>query len=106
APAVAQLHYTVTDLGTLGGPGTNSNPYGINAFGWGAGSSNLVANGPEHAFLWFGGGNLFDLGTLGGEKCPTCNSGANGMNALAETAAGSETSNIDPNGEDFCAYGT
>jgi len=106
ALAIAQPHYTITDLGTLGGPGTNSNPYGLNAYGWVAGSSNLVANGPEHAFLWFGGGRLFNLGTLGGPKCPTCNSGANGMNVLAETAVGSETSNMDPNGEDFCAYGT
>lgn len=106
ALAVAQPHYTITDLGTLGGPGTTSNPLGVNAFGWAAGTSNLVANGPNHAFLWFGGGRLFDLGTLGGPKCPTCNSQANGMNALAETAAGSETSNMDPNGEDFCAYGT
>ena len=37
ALAVAQPKYTVTDLGTLGGPGTNSNPLGINAFGWATG---------------------------------------------------------------------
>jgi probable HAF family extracellular repeat protein len=106
ALAVAQPHYTITDLGTLGGPGTNSNPSGINAFGWTAGSSNRVANGPEHAFLWFGGGRLSDLGTLGGQDCTDCNSGASGMDALAEAAVGSETANMDPNGEDFCAYGT
>jgi probable HAF family extracellular repeat protein len=106
AVAVAQPQYTVTDLGTLGGPGMSSNAYGLNAFGWGSGSSNLVSSGPQHAFLWFGGGRLFDLGTLGGEKCPACNSGANGLNALGETAVGSETSKADPNGEDFCAYGT
>jgi probable HAF family extracellular repeat protein len=106
ALAVAQPHYTVTDLGTLGGPGTTSNPLGVNAFGWAAGTSNLVANGPNHAFLWFGGGRLLDLGTLGGPECTTCNSQANGMNALAETAVGSETSSMDPNGEDFCGYGT
>jgi probable HAF family extracellular repeat protein len=73
ALAFAQPHYTVTDLGALGGPGTNSNPFGINAFGWAAGTSNLAPNGPNHAFLWFGGGRLFDLGTLGGQKCTTCN---------------------------------
>jgi uncharacterized membrane protein len=98
--------YTVTDLGTLGGSGTNSNPYGINAFGWAAGLSNVAPGGPVHSFLWYGAGPLFDLGTLGGQECTTCNSQANGLNALGETAVGSETSDTDPNGEDFCAYGT
>lgn len=42
ALAVAQPRYNVTDLGALGGPGTNSNGLGINLFGWTAGSSNLV----------------------------------------------------------------
>jgi probable HAF family extracellular repeat protein len=106
--AIAQpaQHYTVTDLGTLGGAGTNSNAFGINAVGWATGSSNLVLSGPQHAFLWYGGGHMFDLGTLGGENCPNCNSQANGLNALGEAAVGSETSNMDPNGEDFCGYGT
>src|ERR1700722_889764 len=106
ALALAQPQYSVTDLGTLGGPGTNSNPLGINAFGWAAGSSNLVLNGPQRAFLWYGGGRMFDLGTLGGQKCTTCNSAANGLNEFGETAVGSETSNTDPKGEDFCGYGT
>jgi uncharacterized membrane protein len=43
---------------------------------------------------------------LGGQKCTTCNSQANGLNLLGETAVGSETSKTNPNGEDFCAYGT
>lgn len=106
--------YTITDLGTLGGPGTTSNAYGINAAGWASGSSNPGVGGPQHAFLWYGarmfdwysGRHMFDLGTLGGQECPTCNSGANGLNALGETAIGSETSNLDPNGEDFCGYGS
>lgn len=106
ALSIAQTQYTVTDLGTLGGPGTNSNALGINAFGWATGSSNLALNGPLHAFLSFGGGRMLDLGTLGGQKCPTCNSLANGLNEFGQTAVGSETSNMDPNGEDFCAYGT
>jgi probable HAF family extracellular repeat protein len=104
--AVAQQQYTVTDLGTLGGSGTSSNPYGLNAIGWVAGSSNLVAGGPQHSFYWFGFGPLMDLGTLGGKKCTTCNSQANGMNAFGQIAVGSETANTDPNGEDFCGYGT
>lgn len=56
ALAAAQPQYTVTDLGTLGGPGTSSNPFGLNAIGWVAGSSNLVASGPQHSFFWFGFG--------------------------------------------------
>jgi len=106
AAAIAQPEYTVTNLGALGGSGTNSNPYGLNAFGWVAGLSNVAPGGPVHAFLWYGRGPLFDLGTLGGPECVTCNSQANGMNDLGETAAGSETSSADPLGEDFCAYGT
>ncbi|HLY17862.1 MAG TPA: hypothetical protein VKR61_11605 [Bryobacteraceae bacterium] len=106
ASAIAQPQYTITDLGTLGGSGTNSNPYGINAVGWAAGLSNVAPGGPVHAFLWYGRGPLFDLGTLGGQECATCNSQANGLNDLGEAAVGSETANTDPNGEDFCAYGT
>src|SRR5579863_6895683 len=106
AESVSQPQYTVTDLGALGGPGANSNPYGINAFGWVSGLSNVASGEPVHAFLWYGGGPLFDLGTLGGPKCATCNSQANGLNDFAETAVGSETSTADQNGEDFCAYGT
>jgi len=106
ALAIAQPQYTVTDLGTLGGAGTSSAPLGINAFGWTTGSSNLVANGPQHAFLWNPNAGMFNLATLGGQQCSTCNSAANGVNLFGETAVGSETSNMDPNGEDFCAYGT
>jgi probable HAF family extracellular repeat protein len=104
--ALAQQQYTVTDLGTLGGPGTNSTADGINAFGWVTGASNMVASGPQRAFIWYGFGPLVDLGTLGGQKCPTCNSEANGVNVFGQAAIGSETSNMDPNGEDFCGYGT
>lgn len=47
-----------------------------------------------------------DLGTLGGPDCPGCNSGADGPNLSGEAAVGSETSKLDPNGEDFCEFGT
>jgi probable HAF family extracellular repeat protein len=108
ALAIAQPspRYTIVDLGTLGGPGTNSGAFDMNNAGWVAGSSNRIPNGPQHAFLWFGGGPLFDLGTLDGPACPACNSGAGGPNSIGEAAVGSETSTMDPNGEDFCAYGT
>ena len=59
ALAVAQTpRYTVTDLGTLGGAGTNSTAFEMNNAGWVAGSSNLTSGGPQHAFLWYGGGPL------------------------------------------------
>ena len=107
ALAVAQTpRYTVTDLGTLGGAGTNSTAFEMNNAGWVAGSSNLTSGGPQHAFLWYGGGHLRDLGTLDGPACPACNSGADGPNGSGEAAIGSETSQTDPNGEDFCEYGT
>jgi probable HAF family extracellular repeat protein len=98
-------HYTVTDLGVLGA-GTNATAFDTNDVGWVAGSSNLTAGGPQHAFVWYGHGPLKDLGTLGGAACPLCNSAADGPNLLGETAIGSEISTPDPDGEDFCAYGT
>jgi len=98
--------YTVVDLGTLGGPKTNSNGFGVNAAGWVAGSSNLVFNGPQRAFIWYGLDRLFDLGALDGSKCLTCNSIGYSPNASGEAAITSETSKKDPNGEDFCFYGT
>ena len=109
ALAIAQPprpRYTVKDLGTFGGPGTNSSGFDINNAGWVAGSGNLTPDGPQHAFLWYGGGPLKDLGTLDGPACPACNSGAGGPNAFGEAAIGSEISKKDPNGEDFCGYGT
>lgn len=98
--------YNVTDLGTLGGGGTNSTATDINSQGWVAGSSNLTAGGPQHAFLWYGRAPLHDLGTLGGPACPACNSAVDGPNTSGEAAVGSETSRKDTNGEDFCGYGT
>jgi probable HAF family extracellular repeat protein len=92
--------YSVTDLGVLG-KGTNAAAFDMNQTGWVAGSSNLVPNGPQHAFLWYGAGPLIDLGTLGGS-----NSGADGPNLYGEAAIGSEISKSDPDHEDFCAYGT
>ena len=98
-------HYTVTDLGVLGS-GTNSSGFDMNHAGWVGGSSNLTAGGPQHAFIWYGGGPLQDLGTLGGPSCPQCNSGADGPNAYGDAPVGSEISTADPDGEDFCGFGT
>lgn len=98
-------HYTVVDLGVLGA-GTNATAFDMNNVGWVAGSSNLTPGGPQHAFVWYGHGGLKDLGTLDGTACPKCNSAADGPNLLRQTAIGSEISLADPDGEDFCAYGT
>lgn len=100
-PGSVSVRYEVTDLGTLGGPGTNSFGYDINNEGWVAGSGNLTADGPQHSFLWYGRGPLIDLGTLGGP-----NSEPGGLNLRGEAAILSETSKTDPNGEDFCGFGT
>jgi probable HAF family extracellular repeat protein len=100
APGCAMPQYFVRDLGVLG-TGTNATATDMNSAGWVAGSSNLVPNGPQHAFLWYGAGPLVDLGTLGGP-----NSGVDGPNLYGEAAVGSEISTADPDNEDFCGYGT
>ena len=107
--ATAQPRYTVTDLGTLGG--TYSYAYGINSvLGWVAGGAATPSqtNGvAQTAFLAPGFGRLINLGTLGGEACPDCNSNGAAPNIFGEVAVVSETSdNTDPNGEDFCGMGT
>jgi probable HAF family extracellular repeat protein len=96
--------YTITDLGTFPG-GTTSFGFQLNNAGMVAGSSNASAMGPQRAFIWYGG-QLIALGTLGGSACADCNSEADGPNAGGEVALGSETSKTDPNGEDFCEFGT
>jgi probable HAF family extracellular repeat protein len=101
ATAQSQPSYTITDLGTLGG--TYSYGYGINAAGQVAGGAATMSQTGgvyQTAFLWYQG-SMTNIGTLGG-----LNSAASGPNASGEAAIGSETSMTDPNGEDFCEYGT
>jgi probable HAF family extracellular repeat protein len=62
-------HYTVLNLGTLGG--SQSNGYaGVTNSGWVAGDSYLKGDATEHAFVWRqnvkGQPVMTDLGTLGG----------------------------------------
>jgi probable HAF family extracellular repeat protein len=59
-----QIHYSVINLGTLGG--TESNGFGgVNNRGWVTGDANLAGDQNEHAVLWRDG-IITDLGTLGG----------------------------------------
>lgn len=81
--AAAQVTYTITDLGTLGGD--NSIPIWITNTGEVVGVSDTgqfdaFGNPISHAFRWTGG-PLEDLKTLGGN-----NSSANGANAKGHAA--------------------
>ena len=91
-----QPHYSITDLGTLGG--TSSNASGINSRGWSVGDANLTGDTTEHASLWRNG-VITDLGTLGGR-----NSGV-GYPAKTDDAGlitgDAQTSTIDPLGENW-----
>lgn len=106
--AVAQHkpRYVVTDLGTLGG--AYSYAYGIDDSGivaGGAATPTQSGGVSQTAFVWYHGRTV-DLGTLGGPACPTCNSEGAAASANGEVAIISETSRMDPNGEDFCGFGT
>jgi probable HAF family extracellular repeat protein len=74
-------HYSISDLGTLGG--TNSSANGINDRSQVVGSS-LTNSGAEHAFL-YSEGKMTDLGTLGGMT-----SSALGINSLGHVVGNSE----------------
>src|SRR5690349_14621003 len=75
ASALANIQYTVTPVGTLGGDTTGT---GINDLGQVVGYSNL-ASGSTHAFVF--DGQIHDLGTFGGD-----NSYAYGINNAGDMA--------------------
>ncbi len=104
-PCLAQEHkhklpyYTVVDLGTLGG--TFSLAGGMNNRGAVVGESTLSGDTALHGFLWQKG-VMTDLGTLGGQ-----NSYATWPFSDSNQIGGAaETSNPDPNAENFCGFGT
>jgi len=106
-------HYTVQDLGTLGG--TFSVAGGINNDGLVEGFSTLTGDTDTRAFLWQQGDDdrrsasgeekrtgMIDLGTLGGSNSDA----ASRPSERGEVGGESETSITDPTLEDFCGYGT
>jgi probable HAF family extracellular repeat protein len=95
----APTQYNVVDLGTLGG--TFSIAYGINDKGEIDGFSTIPGDSATHAFV-AQNGVITDLGTLGG---PNSLSYVGPSNAGQATGL-AETSMLDPNGEDFCGFGT
>ena len=98
--------YHVIDLGTLGG--TYSYSYGISATGvvaGGAATEDQTDQLSQTAFL-SNGWHKVPIGTIDGASCPTCSSEAGGPNIWGEAPVISETANFDPNGEDFCGFGT
>jgi probable HAF family extracellular repeat protein len=98
--------YNVTDLGTLGG--TYSYTYTLSEtgiVGGGAATSSQVDGLSQTAFVWQRG-QMLGLGTLDGAACPDCSSESAGVSGSGLAAMLSETAAADPNGEDFCAFGT
>jgi probable HAF family extracellular repeat protein len=79
--AAAPRHYTVTDLGTLGGLSTEV--YDLNNKGVAVGRS-LTADGEQHAFSWKKG-KMTDLGTLPGGHYAEAH-GINEAGVIAGTA--------------------
>ena len=92
--------YVIRDLGALPGGGF-SQPGQVNEAGVVAGLS-TASDGVQHAVLWVGD-QIIDLNSSGDHGL---NAGAFGINALGRVSLQTETSAYDPNGEDFCAYGT
>ena len=99
-PTRPAVQYTVTDLGTLPG-GNFSQPFFMNRYGLVSGSSSLP-DGNQHATLWLEGLK----GDIGAPGLGGPNSIAFGDNERFQAAGEAETAASDPNGEDFCGFGT
>jgi probable HAF family extracellular repeat protein len=94
-----QIHYSVTNLGTLGGI-FGSSAHSINNRGWVAGVANVTGDTEEHAALWREGA-VIDLGTLGGDNSNVDFPAKNDNGLIVGFA---QTSTIDPLGENFCTF--
>lgn len=91
--------YTVIDLGPAGNPFSQANY--VNNPGLVTGLD-TAPDGTQHAVLWYEG--LFEDISQPGLGGP--NSGAGGADDFGRVIGGAETSEIDPNNENFCGYGT
>jgi len=101
---LAQTSYRVTDLGALH-DGTFGCAMGLNNKGWAEsmdGFLNSSGNFQGRAVINVDGLKV-DLGTLGG---PDSWINWGGINDRGDTVGLAETSVPDPNGEDFCTFGT
>jgi len=76
-----------TDIGTLGGPGTNA--VDVNDAGQVTGRSTLPS-GLEHAFVWRSGGGMVDLGVLAGASA-SAGAAINNRGVVAGTSSGALT---------------
>jgi len=95
---VATPQYILVKLGSPGGTVGRSNS--VNDRGWVSGWSNLTGDANHHAVLWIEG-QPSDLGVLGGQNSEIEFTATNNFGLLA---GGSDTSNIDPYGENFCFF--
>ena len=94
-------HYTVIDLGTLGGTFSGAEDDAPNQRGQVDGYSTLPGDNVMHAFLW-GHGSMTDLGTLGGPNSMAVWQ----LNDWGAVPVQSDTTTVDPYDEDYCYLGT
>jgi probable HAF family extracellular repeat protein len=95
-PQAKHAHYSASELKTLGGSFGIGD--GINNRGWVTGQSGL-SSGVAHAALWTKG-QIVDLGTLGG---PNSYVPFPIKSNAGDVAGASDTTIIDPYGENFCS---
>jgi uncharacterized membrane protein len=90
--------YKVTDLGPVGNHFSQATGIADNGLVVGFDTD---LNGASHSVRWYKGHPIEINASLGGP-----NSGAGGVNLRDQVMGQAETSNKDPNNENFCAYST